>query len=88
MVTITDVERGTPRTVTTDSAGAYNVPNLLPGTYKIRVEYMGFQPVERPNIVLEVGKELTADFSLQPGTHERTITVTGEAPMVDTPRRP
>src|SRR5581483_6613710 len=31
-----------------------------------------------------VGRELTVDFSLQPGEQTRTITVTGEAPMVDT----
>jgi opacity protein-like surface antigen len=82
-VTVTDVERGTPRVVTTDTAGAYNVPSLLPGTYRIRVEYMGFQPIERPNIVLEVGRELRADFTLEPGEQTRTITVTAEAPMVN-----
>jgi len=82
-VTITDVERGTPRTVNTDQAGAYNVPSLLPGTYRIRVEYTGFQPVERPNVALEVGRELRADFTLEPGEQTRTITVTAEAPMVN-----
>src|SRR5437868_5993463 len=37
-VTITDVQRGIPRNLTTDSAGAFQAPDLLPGTYKIRVE--------------------------------------------------
>ena len=31
-VTITDVDRGTSRTVITDEAGAYNAPSLPPGT--------------------------------------------------------
>ena len=38
-VTVTDLERGTPRTLGTDEAGAYNVPSLPPGNYRIRVEY-------------------------------------------------
>src|SRR5690349_12426220 len=37
LVTITDINRGTARTLNTDSAGAYNAPNLLPGTYTVRV---------------------------------------------------
>ena len=83
-VTVTDVERGTPRTLVTDDAGAYNVPSLPPGTYRIHVEFQGFQSVERPNIPLEVGKELKVDFTLEPGEQVRTITVTGEVPLVDT----
>src|SRR5215831_17457936 len=35
-VTIRDVDRGTSRTLTTDEAGVYNAPNLLPGNYMIR----------------------------------------------------
>src|SRR5437016_13865842 len=38
-ITITDVNRGTARTINTDSAGAYNAPNLLPGTYTVRAEF-------------------------------------------------
>src|ERR1700682_5647840 len=35
-VTITDVQRGTSRTLTTDESGLYAAPNLLPGTYSVR----------------------------------------------------
>ena len=83
-VTVTDLERGTPRTLGTDEAGAYNVPSLPPGNYRIRVEYQGFQSVERPNVPLEIGKELKVDFTLEPGEQVRTVTVTGEVPLVDT----
>jgi Carboxypeptidase regulatory-like domain/TonB dependent receptor len=82
-VTVTDQDRGSARTLATDDAGAYNVPSLLPGTYRIRVEYQGFQSVERPNVALDVGKELKVDFTLQAGEQVRTITVTAEVPMVD-----
>src|SRR5579863_9616467 len=51
-VVVTDVQRGSSRTLTTDDAGAYAAPDLQPGTYKIRVESKGFKKVERPNVVI------------------------------------
>src|SRR5437870_12620642 len=74
-VTITDVERGTSRTLITDEGGAYNAPSLPLGTYRIRAELQGFKTVERPNIVLEIGKELKIDLSLEPGAITEKITV-------------
>ena len=49
-VTILDVERGVSRPLTTDSAGEYSAPSLIPGTYTIRVEFMGFKVVERADV--------------------------------------
>src|SRR6516225_9196408 len=37
-VTVTDVERGVSRNLTTDTAGNYSAPSLTPGTYSVRVE--------------------------------------------------
>src|SRR5579864_990004 len=53
-VVITDVERGTSRTVTTDETGGYVAPDLQPSTYKVHVEMKGFKTTERPNVVIEV----------------------------------
>src|ERR1019366_8562493 len=51
-VTILDVDRGTSRVLTTDDAGAYSAPNLIPGKYKVRAEFKGFKATERANIAL------------------------------------
>ena len=83
-VTVTDVERGTNRILTTDESGSYSAPNLIPGNYTIKVEYKGFRTVDRQNIVLEVGKEVRVDLSLQPGEQTQTITVTEALPLVET----
>src|SRR5467141_1485054 len=83
-VTILDVQRGTSRPLTTDESGAYNAPNLTPGTYKVRAEFKGFKTTERQNIVLEVGQEIRVDLSLQPGEQAQTITVTEQVPLVET----
>src|SRR5579863_10536126 len=42
-VTVMDVERGTNRVLTTDAAGEYNAPTLIPGTYTVRVDANGFK---------------------------------------------
>jgi len=43
-VSIIDKDRGVARTLTTDAAGEYNAPTLIPGTYTIRVEAKGTAP--------------------------------------------
>lgn len=83
-VSIVDVDRGVTRTLTTDDAGEYNAPNLTPGNYTIRVEAKGFKKLERQSVVLEVGKEIRVDLTVQPGAQEQTVTVTEAVPLVET----
>jgi hypothetical protein len=83
-VTITDLQRGIVRTVTTDDAGQYFAPNLLPGTYKVRAESKGFRAIERLNIVLEVGNDVRIDLVLRAGDISEVVQVMDEVPLVDT----
>src|ERR1700674_4565491 len=83
-VSVLDTERGVTRTLTTDDAGEYNAPNLIPGSYVVRVEANGFKKIERTGIVLEVGKEVRVDLTVQPGEQAQTVTVTEAAPLVET----
>src|SRR6202521_6366478 len=83
-VTVLDTDRGVTRTLTTDDAGAYNAPNLTAGNYVVRAETKGFKVFERTGIVLEVGKEIRVDATLQPGDQNQTVTVTESIPLVET----
>src|SRR5712664_2454532 len=83
-VTVTDTERGVSKILVTNEPGEYNAPTLNPGTYKVRAEAKGFKTVERQNIVLEVGKEVRVDLTLQPGDQVQTITITESIPLVET----
>jgi hypothetical protein len=83
-VTIIDKDRGVARTLTTDDAGEYNAPTLIPGTYIVRVEAKGFKRLERQNVVLEVGKEIRVDLTVQPGEQTQSVTVTEAIPLVET----
>ena len=83
-VVVTDVARGLTRNLTTDDAGAYLAPNLLPGNYTVRATFTGFQAWERTNIALGVGGDLFIDVVLQPGAQTTTVTITEELPLVNT----
>jgi hypothetical protein len=83
-VIVTDLQRGVTRSLTTDQAGAYVAPELLPGSYKVRAEAKGFKSVERINITLEVAKDIVVDFQLQPGEVKETVVVSEEISLLDT----
>src|SRR2546426_4168093 len=71
-ISIIDTQRGLARTVTTDEAGLYNAPTLIPGTYTVRVEFPGFKTLARENVVLEVGQEIRVDLTIEPRSEEHT----------------
>jgi len=71
------------RTVVTDEAGRYVVASLPPGDYSATYTLDGFTPATRPAITLTSGFTATVDIQLTIGTQAETITVTGDAPLVD-----
>jgi Carboxypeptidase regulatory-like domain/TonB dependent receptor-like, beta-barrel len=83
-VTVANVATGTTRNLTTDDAGQYNAPGLIPGTYTVRVSATGFTTAVRQGILLEIGKDVRIDVQLTPGGVTQTIEVTGTAPMINT----
>jgi len=70
-VTITNVETGVTRALETNEAGDYVAPNLPPGRYKIAVEADGFKKVERPEVRLEVAKDIRIDVRCNPAPSPR-----------------
>lgn len=83
-VKITDVARGTTVTLTTNDAGLYQAPYLLPGVYQIVVEVNGFKKYVRGNITLRIGDTLDIPIQLEIGQTSETVTVTAETPTLDT----
>src|SRR5690348_5509981 len=60
-VTATNTATTASRTTTTNDAGIYSFPSMVPGTYQVRVELQGFQPVVRTGIELEVQQTARVD---------------------------
>src|SRR5438552_18075769 len=83
-VNIIDTQRGLARTVTSDEAGLYNAPTLIPGTYTVRVEFPGFKTLSRENVVVEVGSEIRVELTIEPGQQSETVTVNEAIPLIDT----
>src|SRR5207244_3462145 len=83
-VVVTDLQRGTSRSITTGENGTYVAPDLQPGTYKIHVESKGFKSTERPNLLVEAASDVRSDFTLQPGLVSQPIHVTHERHLLNT----
>jgi hypothetical protein len=83
-VTVTDVQKGVSRNLTTDSAGEYSASNLDPSTYSLRVEFKGFRTFTREGMQLGVGQGARVDVTLQPGEQSQIVTVTEALPLVET----
>ncbi|MBI4454892.1 MAG: TonB-dependent receptor [Acidobacteria bacterium] len=83
-VTVKNQETGRVRTVITDDEGRYRAPNLPVGGYEVEAVLAGFQTGVRTGIKLTVGREAIVDFALRVGEITEKVTVTGEAPLVET----
>src|ERR671937_2540342 len=82
-VTATQTDTGLTRTVTTDANGAYVLPNLPTGPYRLEAMLQGFRTYAQTGIVLQVGATPSINVVLAVGAVEETISVEGAAPIVD-----
>ena len=83
-VTATNVGTGAARTGVTSAAGIYRIPLLSPGAYSVKATLTGFKTAVREGITVTVGAVLHIDFALEVGALTETVTVTGEASLVNT----
>jgi hypothetical protein len=82
-VSIKNQGTGVIRTLTTDSAGFYSAPNLLPGEYQVTVTSPGFATLVQSNLTLSVGAQQLLNLSMKVGEAAQTVNVTETAPTVE-----
>ncbi|MBM3819452.1 MAG: hypothetical protein FJW14_10635 [Acidimicrobiia bacterium] len=82
-VTATQADTGFTRTVVTNEAGAYAMPSLPTGPYRLEAALQGFRTYTRTGIVLQVGATPVIDVALAIGSLEESVTVEAAAPLVD-----
>jgi hypothetical protein len=68
----------------TDERGTYQFLRLVSGTYTVKAELQGFRPAEQRNIIVNADVTSRADLKLEIGNIEEGVTVSGEAPLLDT----
>jgi hypothetical protein len=83
-VTVTNAATNVATTTTTNGDGEFTVPYLTPGTYTVTAELSGFKKLVRPNVEVRVADKLSLDFSLEVGKMEETVSVTAQAPLLET----
>ena len=84
IVTLTDPSTSTSRKVLSDNTGVYQVLQVPPGKYSLKVEKSGFSTLTKGDVTLEVNTPATIDCVLEVGTVGTSVNVEAEAVQVNT----
>ena len=71
------------RTAVTDGSGQYRIIDLRPGSYTVTFTLAGFSTLKRDGLAVPANFTATINVEMSVGSIDETITVTGEAPLVD-----
>lgn len=81
-VVVTDIATNETRAADTQATGAYTIGPLRVGTYAVMVEKTGFKKATWSGIVLHAQDRARADFKLELGQLSEMVSVTAEAPIL------
>jgi len=82
-VTARNIDTGLLRTVVTEGDGRFRFAALQPGPYEIKAELSGFGPVTVPALTVNTASETTRNVTMQVVGVQESVTVTGEAPIIE-----
>ena len=85
VVTISNPATGFTREVISTATGTFRLAGLAPGSYELAAVLTGFSPY-RQTITVTVGADITLTIPLSVAALQETLTVTGEAPLVEVAR--
>ena len=83
-VTAKNVATNGTSTTVTNGDGDYSILYLTPGLYSVTAELSGFKKLVRDGIEVRIGDRLNVDLRLDVGRMEETVSVTAEAPLLET----
>ncbi len=83
-ITATLISTGARSETTSSSEGQYTIPFLAPGQYKIEAEAAGFKKYSRENLQVSAGERIALDIQLAIGEMTETVSITAEAPLLET----
>src|SRR5215471_4117754 len=85
-VTAKNLRTGLIRESASNGDGLYRLTLLPVGDYDVTVDRQGFAQTREANIKVQVGEVVVLDFQLKPAGAAESVTVTAEAPIVETTR--
>jgi hypothetical protein len=83
-VTVLNLDTQESREVTAQDSGDFNAQLLNPGNYSVTVLAPGFKQVVTSGIVVQVGRTVRANFTLEVGTEAQSVTVQADSLTLDT----
>ena len=83
-VTIRNVSTGLERIIVTSANGLYSAPFLPVGRYNVKAELDGFRTITKTGAAVELNTTTVQDFTLKVATIAEAITVTADAPRINT----
>jgi hypothetical protein len=83
-VIATEVQTGNQTRTVSGKDGRFVFPTLLPSGYSLSVTAAGFESYSQTGIILEADQALTVNLILKIGAQTQTVSVTADAPQVDT----
>lgn len=83
-VTATRIDTGVVLESRVSAEGAYELPLLPPGSYRIEAQAAGFKRYQRDAFDVRAGERLTLDVTLEVGQITESINVTGQAALIET----
>ena len=78
-----EAQIGGAQVAITDGEGRFRFASLAPGAYEMTATLAGFKTVILEGVQVQVGRTFDVGITLELGSLEETITVTGESPLVD-----
>ena len=82
-IRVVDINTNIERRTTSDHLGNYEVSHLSPGQYRVEAEHSGFQRLVRHGIELQTRQMARVDLQLTVGQVTETVSVTAQAPLVE-----
>lgn len=83
-ITLTNTKTGDVRTVQTGDNGGYTLALVPPGSYDLSVKAQGFKEYLSKGLELSVNDRKTINIGLETGAVTESVTVTAEAPLIQT----
>jgi trimeric autotransporter adhesin len=83
-IALINEQSGVARETMTNAVGEYSFPGVVPGLYTVRASVAGFKTFERKEVRTGTQQFLTLDIVLEVGAIEETVTVTADAPLIET----
>jgi hypothetical protein len=83
-VVVTNEETNVSNETVTNAGGAFEIPYVLPGTYRVVVQADGFKKFTSTGLLLTVNNRIGVEVVLEVGTIKDEVTVSAQVPLLET----